>query len=107
LNGYLLLVREGKSLDEALKFSQFVLWSGVVPLCKNYASDSPFPSDGLRLQKKAERLQVNVRKWYLREQLVPYVEVSEMENISRKLDLILLKVSPLVAAELKVVQTDC
>lgn len=88
LESYLSLVREGKSLMEALNFGRYVVWSGVCDLCDANGLD------GRGLFKLAERLQRKVQDWFTKRQVAPDIQVSELENISLKLDVLISLNSP-------------
>lgn len=81
-------VNEGQDLMAGLEFARYVLWSGIVPLCKSFAQDCP-KIDGAYLQWKAEELQRSVQDVFIRARGAK-VELAEtqLESINRKLDLI-------------------
>jgi hypothetical protein len=82
-------VREGKLLNEALNFCRFVLWCGVIDLCNFHAThESPLKVSGANLHTRAKQLQSDVQDRFRKNNLRPEIEMSELEKLNRKLDLI-------------------
>jgi hypothetical protein len=83
-------VTEGQDLMAALDFARYVLWSGIVPICKEHACDSgaPLKVDGSFLQYRAEDLQRNVQDRFARDNGKIKIRETQLEALNRKLDLI-------------------
>ena len=81
-------VREGKELDCALAFCRYVFWSGIVEILKAHQDVSVVKIDPYRLGGRVNELQSSVQEWYASNKKQPTVVLSEIEGISRKLDLI-------------------
>jgi len=82
------LACEGKDLEASLRLANYVLNSGLVPILKAYSQDVPVKIDGAHLQWRAEELQRTVRAFYVGQGHKPKIEMSEIESINHKLDLI-------------------
>jgi hypothetical protein len=81
------LVREGKELDQALWFCNWLDWAGVVDILKSYQELSAGEIDAHLLAHSVKELQSNVREWYVGRKK-PVIHLAEIEAINRKLDLI-------------------
>ena len=81
-------VQEAKQLEEALNFTRFVFWSGLLDLFK--ANPQPFPLkvDGAFLEWKCKELQQKVQERYRLNDGKPHIEETQLNAINRKLDLI-------------------
>lgn len=81
LKHYAALVKEGKSLDEGLRFASFVLNSGLGKLLDEHPADFPLPCDGRLIFKQAENLRKAIwLRWETRDN-APHVETSDLESI--------------------------
>ena len=90
------LVREGKSLEEALEFANYIFWSGLVDLLKQHTQNPPFECNGANLQKACELLQRDVRDNYrVHGRVEPRVKLSELEKITDQLELLSAQVAKL------------
>jgi len=97
LNIYERRVREGKSLEAALDFAQFVIWSGLPKLMEAHSQPDPLKVDGAFLRYRANELQEIVRSNFKGEP-VPVVNLTELEKINHKLDLIAGRVAMIAPA---------
>lgn len=55
------LVERGEGIEAAAMFGQFVIWSGLVKICKAHSSDGPLRVDGSLLESKVGMLLEGVR----------------------------------------------
>ena len=85
LDHFAQLVREGKSLEEARRFAQYVLNSRLVDLLE--ANPQPFPlaCDGNAVRTKAEQLQRDIQLRWERCDTKPHIPESELATISQRL----------------------
>jgi hypothetical protein len=81
-------VDEGKDLDAAREFCQYVLWSQLVKLFKEHPAPEPLKVDGALLEWTAQELQRTVQDRWRREDHKPQVHQTKLEAINEKLDLI-------------------
>lgn len=87
-------VREGKQLEPALNFCRYVLWSGVIDLCNYHAeTDTPLKISGANLLTRAKQLQIDVQDRFRTNNLSPAIQMTELEKLNRKLDLIAGRIS--------------
>jgi hypothetical protein len=87
-------VNEGKDLDAAREFANYVQWSGMCKLFDQYAGGSgPLKIDGAFLRWKAEELERTVQEIWQSGKIQPQIPLAEVEAINRKLDLIAAHVS--------------
>jgi len=82
------LAREGKDLEASLSFASFVVNSGIPAILRPFSQDVPVKIDAAHLQWRAEELQRTVRQFYIHQGHKPEIEMSVMESINHKLDLI-------------------
>jgi hypothetical protein len=90
-------VQEAKRLDEALDFTRFVFWSGLLQLFKENPQPFPLKVDGPFLEWKCKELQSKVQERYRLNDGAPHIEETQLNAINRKLDIIaghLQKFSP-------------
>lgn len=80
-------VDEGQDLYAALGFAQWLLWSGLIPLCRRHAREQP-KIDGAFLEWKAEELQRAVRAKFNNPKAESQIAATQLEQISRKLDVL-------------------
>jgi hypothetical protein len=86
------LVNDGQELEGALKFGGFIIWSGIVGLCRRHAQACP-KIDGDFLRWKAEELQRQVReKWSAHDQRAKLDE-KQIAGINRRLDTLAAQVA--------------
>jgi hypothetical protein len=78
-------VREGKDLDAALEFSRYVTNSRLCDLLDENAAKGPLPCNGKVIRRKAESLTQKVQLRFATRDTKPHVEISELEEINRKL----------------------
>lgn len=88
ISRYRKLVREGKDLDAALAFSTFIQWSGLLGIFKECASSNPVKIDGVFCEYLTNELAESVREIFRSGKVKPNFEMSEIEKIDHKLDLI-------------------
>jgi hypothetical protein len=88
-------VQEGKDLDSANDFVRYVFWSGLIDLFKANANPFPLPIDGALTEWKVKELLHNVQERFRTGDQRPRMEMTELEAINRKLDLIAGHVSKL------------
>jgi len=91
-------VQEGKDLDAAKEFCQYLLWSGIIKLLKENPSPEPIPCDGYLVEHLANGLHSRVMDRYRTNDISPQIELTELEKINRNLALIagrLAQVMPL------------
>lgn len=81
-------VSEGKYLEEALDFVKWVQFSGLIELFTAHCVSAPLKVDGAFIRWKCENLQSEIFRRYRLNDGKPHVDASELEGISRKLDLI-------------------
>jgi hypothetical protein len=87
-------VNEGKKLDEALDFCRYVFWSGIVELCNYHATTAEgLAISGANLQTRVKQLQQDVQDRYRKSNTSPKIELSELEKLNHKLDLIAGRIS--------------
>jgi len=91
-------VREGKGLDAALEFAQYVQWSGIVKILTAHSRPEPLKVDGPHLKWMVGQLEELVRAHWKNEK-VPVVELTELERINHKLDLIAGHMGRMIPAE--------
>ena len=78
-------VREGKDLRFAAEFASYVLWSGWI----RFFEDEQAPKiSGPEIQAAAEKLQADVREFYIFHKKEPEVALSEIVAINRKMDIV-------------------
>jgi len=82
-----LAVKEGRRLDEAADFAKFVI-NSVAPLLISLPQGDPLPCDGHLLRGFASDLLSSVQDHWRAGKASPSVELSAVEGVSRKLDLI-------------------
>jgi len=90
-------VSENKGLDAALEFVNYLQTSGLVKFFERSSQPEPLKVDGSFLRWRCRELQNAVRDRYRTNDVLPHVEASELEAISRKLDVIaagIAKLSP-------------
>lgn len=87
LNSFSAAVREGRHLDEAASFARFVIWS-IAPLLIANPQPEPLPCDGNLLRSVAQSLLAEVQERWRTNDEQPKLELSELEAINRKLDLL-------------------
>jgi len=87
-------VREGKELEQALRFCRYVIWSGIIELCNYHATVEPgLKISGANLHTRAKQLQMDVQDRFRTNNLAPAIEMTELEKLNRKLDLIAGRIS--------------
>jgi len=94
-------VSEGKSLDEALDFTHYLQSSGLIKFFEVNPHPAPLKVDGAFLRWRCRELQMAIRDRYRNHDVSSRVEPSELEAISRKLDIIaagIAKLSPPLTA---------
>jgi hypothetical protein len=90
-------VQEAKQLEEALNFTRFVFWSGLLQLFKENPQPFPLKVDGAFLEWKCKELQQKVQERYRLNDGKMHIDETQIAAINRKLDLIaghLQKYSP-------------
>jgi hypothetical protein len=80
-------VREGRHLDEAASFARFVMFS-VCGLLVDHPQKFPLTVDGPMLRAQAEGLLSEIQTRYRAAKTPAAVDLSEVQAIHRKLDLI-------------------
>jgi hypothetical protein len=80
-------VSQGLDLQPALDFAAFVLWSGLVPLCRIFADPKPPKIDPDLLKWKAEELQRDVRSHWTKPS-DKRIKLDLLTSIHHKLDTI-------------------
>ncbi len=98
LESYAKRVKEGRDVSGAHEFARYVLWSGLVKLCKENPQASPLPVDGHLLQSAATDLQSLCTEFYRNQGRPKGLEASELQSIHEKLNLLAAHVSQLSAA---------
>jgi len=88
LDVYARRVSEGKGLDSALEFVNFLQTSGLIKFFEASAQPAPLKVDGSFLRWRCRELQRAIQDRYRTKDAQPHVETSELEAISRKLDVI-------------------
>jgi hypothetical protein len=87
-------VNEGKDLDFALEFCRYVFWSGVIELLEYHASTaSGLEVSGANLRTRVKQLQQDIQDRFRKSNTSPKIELSELEKINHKLDLIAGRIS--------------
>jgi hypothetical protein len=81
-------VKQGQDAQAALEFGGFILWSGIIPLCREIATDSHPKIDGSHLQWLAEELQRDARERLSFPGKPAKIDATQLEAINRKLDVI-------------------
>jgi len=81
-------VREGFDLDAAREFAQWVMVSELAKIIKPYDCKQPLVIDSAALFKMAKDLQVAVQEQWEQPKFAPKPHTSNLEEISRKLELI-------------------
>jgi len=81
-------VREGKQVEEALNFSKFVLFSGIVQILKAHSDAGRNKIDGAHLQWRCEELERACNEYWKSKNRTPSISLTELEAINRKLDVI-------------------
>lgn len=84
-------VNEGKDVQGAKEFCSFLLWSGLLNLLEEHSRtdlDSDLPIDGRLIRYKCEALQEAVNHAFTEGSKTITLELSAMEAINRKLDLL-------------------
>ena len=80
---------EGKDLYAAKDFCSFIQWSGILTLLEQNASlGDPLPVDGKALRQDVERLAMLVCDKFRENSKTVTLEMSALESIHHKLDLI-------------------
>lgn len=82
-----LAVKEGRQLQESADFARFVI-NSIAPLLVTMPQGEPLPCDGNLLRGFAESLLSNVQDHWRAGGITPSVELSAVEGLGRKLDLI-------------------
>jgi len=95
LDVYAKRVSESKDLEAALEFGNYLLSSGLVKFFDSIPQPAPLTVDGPFLRWRVNELLQAVRSRYRTNDSQPHVEASELEAISRKLDLIAAGVAKL------------
>ena len=78
-------VREGKYLEEALDFSRWLLWSGLLDLLTHLKTDFGIPNDVKGLRRKIEALQSDVQERFVSKDMTPQVPSAELDKINARL----------------------
>jgi len=81
-------VDAGQRLQEAVDFASYVQFSGLPKLLKQYAPDKDFPWDGHLLTHQAEELRMAACTRLRSGDTTAHLQASDLETLSRKLDLI-------------------
>jgi len=86
-------VNEGRDLDAAVEFARYILWSKLPDILKPHDCDGFLKVDSSFLRWKAEELQRCVTECYRLGKGAQRGEQTQLEAISRKLDLIAGQIS--------------
>jgi hypothetical protein len=84
-------VVEGKDVQAAKEFCSFLLWSGLLNMLEEHSRtdyESDLPIDGRLIRFKCEALQDAVNHAFTEGSKTITLELSAMEAINRKLDLL-------------------
>jgi hypothetical protein len=92
IDAYMRAVNDGQELQAALDFGGFVLWSGIIGLCRRYSRSSP-KIDGDFLRWKAEELQRQVRERWRDSGQRARLDKDQIEGINRRLDMLAAQVA--------------
>jgi len=90
-------VSEGKDLHAAKEFCSYLQWSGILRLLRDNHQEFPLPVDGVLIEWKCNELLSLVHDQFQQASKVVSMELSQLEAINHKLDLIagrLSQVSP-------------
>jgi len=101
LDVYARRVSEAKGLDVALEFVNYLQTSGLIKFFEACPQAEPLKVDGAFLRWRCRELQRAIQDRYRTNDVVPHVEASELESISRKLDVLaagIAKLSPPLTA---------
>jgi hypothetical protein len=94
LDRYQVCANEGRSLDEAVSFARYVLWSGLDKVLSPYDCKGAYPVDSSHLRWKAEELQRTVHEQFAAGR--PRGAEPSLEAIHRKLDILAAHISKTV-----------
>jgi len=81
-------VQEGRSLEEALDFTRWLFFSGIITLCEMNPQPHPLKVDGALLRWKCSDVQRKVQERFRLNDLAPHVGASELQTLHDKLDTI-------------------
>lgn len=99
-------VNEGKDLEFALEFCRYIFWSGIIELLEYHAStQSGLEVSGANLRTRVKQLQEDVQRRFVKSNTSPKVELSELEKINHKLDLIAGRISQLSPPKIETLET--
>jgi hypothetical protein len=93
IDQYERLVNDGQELEGALKFGGFLIWSGIVSLCRRYAQPEHPKIDGDFLRWKAEELQRQVREKRNDRDQRAKLDEKQIAGINRRLDILAAQVA--------------
>jgi hypothetical protein len=88
-------VREGKALQDAQEFVAYLTWSGILKLLEHAEQPDALPVNGALIKYKAQQLEQLVHDQFRNPQVESSVELTELEKLNRKLDLIAGQVAKL------------
>jgi hypothetical protein len=80
--------RESKDLQAAKEFVSYLQWSGILKLLEHHSHDGPLKIDGPHLRWKANQLLEVVHGQFNKPQTLVSLELSQLEAMNHKLDLI-------------------
>ncbi len=80
--------REAKDLHAAKEFVSYLQWSGILKLLEYHSQPEPLKIDGSHIRWKAEQLLSVVHQQLKQKQVVVSLELSQLESVNHKLDLI-------------------
>jgi hypothetical protein len=86
LDSFAARVKMGKDLPSALEFGRYVLNSGLCDLLDAHQAKGALPCNGKTMRTKAEKLCSKVLLRFETNDTKPHVDLSDLEEINRKLD---------------------
>jgi len=86
---------EGKDLHAAKEFCSYLQWSGILKLLRSNCQPEPLPVDGVLIGWKCDQLLSVVNDQFRQATKVVSLELSQLEAIDHKLDLIAGRIAQL------------
>ena len=80
--------KEGKDLHAAKEFASYLRWSGVLKLLEGHTATGPLKVDGALIRWKNEQLIAAVNEQFKGNSVIVPLELSALESINHKLDLL-------------------